>query len=75
MGSVVVAHRLSCPVARGILVPGAGLEPVPPALACRFLTTGPPGKSPGFILKHHFLIGYISMLAGTLKMMISIGIL
>ena len=27
-------------------VPGPGLEPVPPALAGRFLTTGPPERSP-----------------------------
>ena len=40
MGSVVVVHGFSCPMACGIL----GIEPVPPALAGRFLTTGPPGK-------------------------------
>ena len=44
-GSVVVACKLSCPVACGILVPGPGIEPVSPALEGRFLTTGPPGKS------------------------------
>ena len=44
-GSVVVAHRLSCYTARGILVPGPGIEPVSPALQGGFLTTGPPGKS------------------------------
>ena len=27
-------------------LPGPGLEPVSPALAGRFLTTAPPGKSP-----------------------------
>ena len=27
-GSVLVAHELSCPTARGILVPGPGIEPV-----------------------------------------------
>ena len=27
-------------------IPGPGLEPVSPALAGRFLTTAPPGKSP-----------------------------
>ena len=32
---------LSCSVARGILVPGLGIEPVSPALAGRFLTAGP----------------------------------
>ena len=29
----------------GILAPQPGLEPAPPALESRFLTTGPPGKS------------------------------
>ena len=43
--SGVVAHRLSCPATCGILVPGSGIEPVSPALAGRFLTIGPPGKS------------------------------
>ena len=43
-GSVVVEHRLSCPEACGILVPRPGIEPVSPALAGKFLTTGPPGK-------------------------------
>ena len=45
VGSVVAVHRLSCPEARGILVPRPGIEPMSPALAGRFLTTGPPGKS------------------------------
>ena len=44
MGSVVVAHGLSCSTACGIF-PGRGLEPVSPALAGGFLTTAPPGKS------------------------------
>ena len=43
--SLVVVHRLSCPVACGILVPGPGIEPVTPALAVGFLTTGPARKS------------------------------
>ena len=46
--SVVVAHRLSCAVACGILVPIPGIELVSPALAGGFLTTGPPAKSWGF---------------------------
>ena len=46
VGSVVVACGLSCPVACGILVPWPGMEPAFPALEGRFLTTGPPGKSP-----------------------------
>ena len=31
-------------------IPGPGLEPVSPALAGGFLTTGPPGKSPNKVL-------------------------
>ena len=42
VGSVAVAHGLSCPTAGGILVPGWGIKPV---WAGGFLTTGPPGKS------------------------------
>ena len=44
--SLVAAHRLSCPTACRILVPCPGIEPMSPALEGRFLTTGPPGKSP-----------------------------
>ena len=40
-----VVLRLSCTEAYGILVPGPGIEPMSSALAGRFLTTGPPGKS------------------------------
>ena len=36
LGSVTAAQGLGCP---------AGIEPVSPALAGGFLTTGPPGKS------------------------------
>ena len=39
------AHRLSCPVAWGILASKSGIESMSPALQGRFLTTGPPGKS------------------------------
>ena len=46
-GTVVVVHGLSCSVACGIF-PEPGLEPMSPALAGRFLTTAPPGKSPAF---------------------------
>ena len=42
----VVACRLSCLAACGILVPRPQVEPVSPALEWRFLATGPPGKSP-----------------------------
>ena len=41
MGSVVVVHKLSCPEACGNLVPGPEIEALSPALAGRFLTTGP----------------------------------
>ena len=43
-GSVVVP-RLRCPVARGILLPVPRIEPVSSALAGRFSTAEPPGKS------------------------------
>ena len=49
-GSVVAAHKLSCPEASGISVPWPGIKPMSPALLGRFLTTGPPGKS----LSHYF---------------------
>ena len=45
MVSVVVALRVSCPVACGILVHRPGIEPTAPALAGRFLAIGPPGTS------------------------------
>ena len=44
MGSVVVAHELSSPIARGI-------KYVSPALADRVLTTRPPGKSCSLALR------------------------
>ena len=46
VGSVVMAPRLSCPAASGILVPRTGMESESSALEGRFLTAGPPGKSP-----------------------------
>ena len=49
--SLVTAHGLSCAAAGGILVPHLGIEPAPPALQGRFLTTGPPGKSLTVICK------------------------
>ena len=44
--SLVVAHKLSCPSACGILVPQPGVEPMIPAMEGGFLTTEPPKKSP-----------------------------
>ena len=46
VGSVVVVHGLSCPVACGIFILQPGMEPMSPALRGGFLTTGPPGRSP-----------------------------
>ena len=48
--SVVVVRGLSCPAARGILVPRPGIEPASPALEGGFFTTGPLGKSLNDIL-------------------------
>ena len=45
-GSIVYGLN-SCPMAHGILVPWAGIEPASPALEGGFLTTGPPRKSVG----------------------------
>ena len=42
--SVVVVHGHRCPAACGIF-PDQGSNPVSPALAGGFFTTGPPGKS------------------------------
>ena len=50
-GSVVVAHGLRCSTACGIF-PDQGLNPWPPALAGRFLTTVPPGESLIVVLSH-----------------------
>ena len=43
---LVVVHGLSCSAVGGILVPWSEIEPMSAALQGRFLTTGPPGKSP-----------------------------
>ena len=53
-GSLAVGQGLSCPTARGILVPQPGVGPTSLALEGEFLTTRPPGKSqPCFVLKKH----------------------
>ena len=46
VGSVAVAHRLSCSETCGILAHRLGTEPMSPALQGGFLTIGPPVKSP-----------------------------
>ena len=53
-GSVVVAHRLSCSTACGILVPQPGIKPASPALEGGFLTTGPAGKTLPCSLSLHY---------------------
>ena len=59
--SWALEHRLSSCGARAQLLhgvwdlPGPGLEPVSPALAGRFLTTAPPGKSPYGNFRFKFL--------------------
>ena len=45
VGSEIVAHGLSCPMACGSLIPGPGIKSMSPALAGGFLTIGPLGKS------------------------------
>ena len=40
----------SSSMACGILLPRPGTEPTPPALPCRGLNTGPPGRSLSYIL-------------------------
>ena len=55
-GSVLVAHGLSCPAARGIfLEQGSNPRPLHGQVN---LTTGPPGKSPTplFFLLHHRVV-------------------
>ena len=42
--------RSSCPMSYGILSPGSGIELTSPALAGRFLTTGPPANSKKFLI-------------------------
>ena len=48
-GCWVVARGLGCSAACGILVTQAGIEHVSPALQDKFLTIGPPGKSPSIL--------------------------
>ena len=45
LGSAVMVHRLSCPPLVVQNLPRPGIEPMSPALAGKFFTTGLPGKS------------------------------
>ena len=56
-GSVVMAQRLSCSAVLGIFL-DQGYEPVSPALAVRFLSTVPSGKSPEYVSFSHSFQGY-----------------
>ena len=49
-GSVVMLHELSCSMACVIVVSQPGVKPWSSALESKFLTTGPPGKSPKSLL-------------------------
>ena len=61
------AHTLSC-FAGGILVPWPGIKPASLALQHGVLTTGPPGKSPVFILNFTHTSGIlVSQVALTVK--------
>ena len=65
-GSQALEHRLSSCGSRASLLrgmwdlPGPGLEPLSSALIGRFLTTAPPGKSPGAL----FLISSFIQVSG-----------
>ena len=41
-----------------ILAPGSGIEPPPPVLEAKALTTGPPGKSWDFFKEHVMYLSY-----------------
>ena len=56
--SVVEVRGLSCSGACGIFVPWPGIEPVSPALAGGFLTTGPPGKS---LARYSYLLRTVAL--------------
>lgn len=47
-GSEVAVYALSCPTECGILVSQSGIELTSPILESRFVTNGPPGKSPKY---------------------------
>ena len=55
-GSVVAVLKLSCPAACGILPPWPWIEPASPAMEGGFLSTGPPGKSPGNFLNESWQV-------------------
>ena len=46
VGSLVVAHGLSCSAVYVSLDPQPGIEPASPAFEARLLASGPPGSSP-----------------------------
>ena len=69
-GSVVVAQGLSCSKACGILIPWPGIKLMSPALEGRFLTSGPPGKSPGpFFFKSAWWVYDLPFLAYIYKLL------
>ena len=58
IGSLVVAHRLTCSTACRILVPQLGIEPASPALRGRLSTFGPPENSLHLSFKSRVSISY-----------------
>ena len=65
-GTRVLERRLSSCGTRALLLrgmwdtPGPGIKPVSPALAGRFLTTAPPGKSPETGSFYHYVFSTLS---------------
>ena len=62
VGSLVVVHGFSCPMACGILVPRLGIEPASPVLQGRFLTTRSLGSPQGItfrsLIHFEFIFAY-----------------
>ena len=56
--SAVAVHRLSCPSAWSLPVPG--IESISPALAGSFLTTEPLGKSRAILILNSFFLALLS---------------
>ena len=67
--SLVVVHKLRCPVACGILAPQPGINLASLALEGGVLTTEPPGKSPEATL--NLLIQHIFYYVPTLSLVFS----
>ena len=60
--SVLVAHRVHCPMACGILAPQPGIKWLSPTLEGGFSTTGPPGKPKFPFFPPHFFFKKLHIL-------------